>query len=91
MSYYHAAGTTAGVTLKVGPGNIHHAIVSQISNNSVVTLYDNTAASGTVIWTSGAMTANANPYTLEFDDIPFSNGLTFAVTGANCSVVWIYE
>lgn len=91
MYYYHAAGTTAGVTLKVGAGNIHHAIVSQISNNSVVTLYDSTSASGTVIWTSGAMTANAMPYTLEFDNIGFNTGLTFAVTGAACSLVWVYE
>lgn len=91
VSYYHAAGTTAGVTLKIGAGNIQHLIVSQISNNAVITLYDNTAASGTVIWTSGAMTTNAMPYDLEFGDIGFNIGLTLVVSGANCSVVVIYE
>lgn len=91
VSYYHAAGTTAGVVLKIGAGNIHQLIVSQISNNAAITLYDNTAASGTVVWTSGAMSANAMPYDLEFDDISFNTGLTFVVSGANCSVVVIYE
>ena len=91
MSYYHAAGTTAGVTLKVGAGILRKAIVSQISNNSAVTLYDNTAASGTVLWTSGALAANALPFEVDFDGVNFSTGLTFVVATANCSIVWIYE
>jgi hypothetical protein len=90
-TYYHAAGTTAGVVLKVGPGAVHRVVVSQISNNSVATLYDNTAASGTVLWTSGAMTANANPYSIDFGGMNFTTGLTFVVSGANCSAVWVYE
>lgn len=91
MSYYHAAGTTAGVTLKVGPGILRRAIISQISNNAAITLYDNSAASGTVLFTSGAMTANAMPYFLDFDGLNFSTGLTFVVATAACSIVWIYE
>lgn len=91
MSYYHAAGTTAGVVLKVGPGNLHQMIVSQVSVNSVITLYDNTAASGTVLWTSGAMPANTTPYPLDFAGIGFATGLTFVVSGAACSLTIIYE
>lgn len=91
MTYYHAAATTAGVTVKAGPGVLRRAIVSQISNNAAVTIYDNTAASGTVLWTSGAMPANNTPYALDFGGIPFENGLTFVVATAAASIVWSYE
>jgi hypothetical protein len=91
MSYYHAAGTTAGVVLKVGPGNLKRLVVSQVSVNSVITVYDNSAASGTVLFTSGAMPAHSQPFDIEFGDVPFSTGLAFAVTGANCSIVFVYE
>lgn len=85
------SGTTAGLVLKYGAGNIHGLIVSAIINNSVITLYDNTAASGTVIWASGAMGAQTQPFGLEFHDISFSTGLTLVISAANCNVLVAYE
>lgn len=90
MSYYQS-GTTAGVVLKYGAGTIHGLIVSGVVNNSVITLYDNTAASGTVIWSSGAMGAQTTPLGLEFHDISFSNGLTLVIGSANSNCLVIYE
>lgn len=88
---YRQSGTTAGVVLKYGAGNIHGLIISSILNNANITLYDNTAASGTIIWSSGAMANNTMPFDLEFHTIPFSTGLTLVISGANCDVAVIYE
>lgn len=90
MSKYQA-GTTAGVVLKYGAGNLHGAVISGVVNNAVVTLYDNTAASGTVIFSSGAMTANTMPFGLDFHNLPFSIGLTLVISGANANATVIYE
>jgi hypothetical protein len=84
-------GITAGVVCKYGAGNIHGLIVTAVTNNSVITLYDNTAASGTVIWSSGAMGAQTQPYELEMHDIPFSIGLTVVIATANSSILIMYE
>lgn len=91
VSYYHAAGTTAGVTLKVGAGSLRHLVISNVSTNANLTIYDNTAASGTVLFTTGGMPATTQPFDIDLEDLAFFTGLTFAVTGAACSVVVIYE
>ncbi|HET8688158.1 MAG TPA: hypothetical protein VFM18_16105, partial [Methanosarcina sp.] len=88
---YFQQGLTAGVTLKNGAGNLHSVILSGITNNSVLTLYDNTAASGTVIWTSGPLTSNGLPFAIPIEGIPFSNGLTISITGAALNALIIYE
>lgn len=85
------SGTTAGVTLKTGSGNLHGCIISNVTNNAVVTLYDNTAASGTTIWSSGAMGAQTIPFSLDFKGIEFNTGLTETVTGAAANVLCTYE
>lgn len=84
-------GTTAGRTVKIGAGNIHGVILSGITNNSVVTLYDNTTATGTVIWSSGPLTPNGLPFGVDMKGITFSNGLTLAITAANANCLVMYE
>lgn len=91
-SYYHAAGTTAGVVLKRGSGTLHGIGLFSISNTSVVTLYDNTAASGTVLWTSGSMGANTAPFDVNaLKGVPFFIGLTLVVASANSGCTVVYE
>ncbi len=85
------SGLTAGVNLKGGPGNIHSVIISAVLNNSVITLYDNTTATGTILWSSGAMTASALPVSIDFKGITFNTGLTLAITGANANIAVLYE
>lgn len=89
--YKFQSGTTAGLILKYGAGNIHGMIVSAVAQNSAITLYDNTAASGTVIWASGAMGSQVQPFELEFHDIPFSIGLTMVIAAATSNVLIAYE
>jgi hypothetical protein len=87
----YQSGTTAGLVLKYSPGNLHSVILSGISNNAVVTLYDNTAASGTIMWSSGSMGANAVPFALSFNGAPFSVGLTLVIATAAANATIIYE
>jgi len=46
---------------------------------------------GMIIWASGTMGANAVPFSIDFKGIPFSTGLTLAITGANANATIIYE
>jgi hypothetical protein len=90
VSYYQA-GTTAGAVLKYGPGTMRRLVISNVSNNSVITLYDNTAASGTVIWSSGAMGATTQPFDVNLEGVPFEIGLTLVVSAAASNVIAVYE
>lgn len=87
-------GTTAGVTWKSGPGIVHAIAISGITTGSTVTLYDNTAASGTVLWTSGSQTiasqSNNLPYSIPME-LPFYTGLTLVISGAAANATISYE
>lgn len=87
----YQSGTTAGVVCKHGPGNIHGIIISGAANNSNITLYDNIAASGTVLWSSGPMGALSTPFELSLYNLPFSTGLTLVIGTATANVLLIYE
>lgn len=91
LSYYFALGTSAGYTVKSGVGRLSKIILSQIAATATLTLYDNTAASGTVLFASGALPATTLPTVIDFGGMPFSTGLTFVVAVANLSAVFIYE
>jgi len=92
----YISGLTTQNVLKLGPGNIHSVNISGIVTTAVCTIYDNTAASGTILWSSGTMTvpasqANNFPYNVDFKGAPFFNGLTIAITTAACNATVIYE
>jgi len=87
----YQSGTTAGVVLKIGSGILHCIAVSGVANNSVVTLYDNTAASGTILWSSGAMAGNTVPFSINLTGVTFYTGLTLDITAANSTVTVSYE
>jgi hypothetical protein len=84
-------GTVAANVCKYGAGNILGLVISGVVATSAITLYDNTAASGTVLWQSGAMNEKTDPFAIDFHDMPFSIGLTLTVATANCNVLVIYE
>jgi hypothetical protein len=80
--------TTAGTyVLKYGPGQLHRITFGN-SGGTNLTVYDNTAGSGTVICSMNTP-AQAQPLTLEFG-IGFNNGLTVVSTGTWSACV-IYE
>lgn len=84
-------GLNAGQNLKNTPGNLHGVTISGVVNNAVVTLYDNTTAAGTVLWSTGAMANNTVPLDYPMNRIPFNTGLSIAITGAACNVLVKYE
>jgi len=91
---YFQQGTTAGVLLKNGPGSLHLANISAVVNNSVITLYDGASTSGVVLWSSGTMGAQTQPFGLSFDGAGgtlFNTGLFLTITGANSNVFVKYE
>lgn len=87
----YQSGTTAGIVCKYGAGDLHGIAVSAVTQNSVITLYDNTAASGTILWSSGAMGAQTQPFSIDFFNIPFYTGLTLVIAAASSTVTLIYE
>lgn len=75
-----AAATTV---VKVGPGQLFGITLNNMAAASVMTVYDNTAASGTIIatYTQGAA-AQVSPVSL-FYDVKFNTGLTILTTNTN--------
>lgn len=87
----HVSGTTAGTVIKYGPGDFHGLIISAIANNSAITVYDNTAASGTILFASGAMPPNTTPIQLDFGGVSFNIGLTLVIATASSNVVVLHD
>ena len=87
----YQSGQTAGRILKYGAGEVSELIVSGVKNTSVITIYDNTAASGTILWSSGTMGAQTQPYSLDFKGVPFFIGLTLVISGADANITVVYE
>ena len=72
-------GTTAATNvLKYGAGTLHRITLNN-PGGTLITVYDNTSAAGSVIAVIDTP-ATANPVTLEYN-VPFSNGLTIVTTG----------
>jgi len=87
----YQSGTTTGIIYKYGPGLLHKLLVSNVSNTSNITFYDNIVASGTIIWSSGSMGSQTTPFSIDCGELPFFTGLTIVISGANCNVTTVYE
>lgn len=73
----------ATTTVKTGAGTLRRITVNKAIANGVVTIYDNTAASGTKIATiTHPATLLANQYDLEFGTF-FRTGLTVVTSAAD--------
>ena len=90
MSKYQA-GTTAGLVIKIGPGNLRRLLISGVAGLAVITIYDNTAASGTVLWASGVLALATTLSSLDFGSVPFETGLTLVIATAAANVVVFYD
>jgi hypothetical protein len=80
------AGTTV---IEQGAGTLHRVIVGTPSASATMTLYDNTAASGTVISLMTVPASAQNPFVVEFGT-EFNVGLTVVMTGSS-DVTIIYD
>ena len=87
----YQSGTTAEVICKRGAGVIRGIVLSAITANAVLIIYDGTVAAGSVIWNSGSMGNKIEPYHIDFFNLPFSTGLSFAITTQDANMIIIYE
>ena len=89
----YQTGTTGSV-YKYGLGILHSIAIGAAANGAVITIYDNTAASGTVLWSSTIAFpggGNFNPASIDFKGLPFFIGLYVNVTTASATITTIYE
>lgn len=72
--YFNATGTT---TIRNGPGRLARVILSSLGTSATMTIYDNTAGSGTII---GVINLASTVGTFEFN-VAFTTGLTVVIAG----------
>lgn len=83
--------TQTTTTLKTGPGILHNIIINTPLASGVITIYDNTAGSGTVIGTitlPGTL-LSTGPISVPYH-ANFNTGLTIVTSGANQNVTVTY-
>lgn len=90
-SYYFAPGQTAGLNLKLGPGNLHSIILTSVVNNAAITLADSTSAGTPIIFSHTAGASSTGISTIDFKGIPFFTGLRLIVAAQNAGLTIIYE
>ena len=86
-TYYHISGNAATHILKRGAGTLQKIIFNNTLGTSI-TIYDNTAASGTVI---GIITTTTAAVGVWEYNAPFSTGLTLVTVGNNLDATIVYE
>lgn len=74
---YNNIKTNTTTVVKTGAGLLHWVTINNAGTAETITIYDNTAASGTLISTH---TAPAQGAIYEYD-IAFTNGLTIVTAG----------
>lgn len=90
MSYSNIASATTTVC-RSGKGFLSKIVVNTAVANGVITVYDNTAASGTKIATiTMPATLLQNHFTLDFGKVMFNTGLT-VVTSAATDITVVIE
>jgi len=85
--YYHISGNAATHILKYGAGVLQKIMFNNTSGTNI-TIYDNTAGSGTII---GIITTASGAIGEWTYNVPFSNGLTLVTTGNSLDATIIYE
>jgi hypothetical protein len=83
QTYKNITSATTTV-VKAGPGQLHFIVVNTPGTTNTVTIYDNTAASGTKIGTITAAAQGSVRY-----ECDFTTGLT-VVTGATSDITVVY-
>lgn len=88
FKYLNTAVTTM---LKMGPGTLHKIIINNPGiSSAILTLYDNTTNSGTIIGSISVGGISTSPTTIEIG-ADFNIGLTAVMSSASASVTVIYD
>ena len=90
---YYLNGTSAGVTVKSGAGYLYGAAIGTQTASAVITIYDNTAASGTVLCKATLPAALLTDGPIEWNGCrgSFSTGLEVVVATANADLNLCYR
>lgn len=88
--YNHQTSTTTGVTLKAGPGTLHCITLNTPVATGVVTVYDNTTASGSNVIAVFTVAASPQPSTTCYD-VQFGTGLSLKVATAGQDLTVSYR
>lgn len=87
LSSYNVTNIAVAATIKTGPGIIHSITLAAAADAATAIVYDNTAASGTVIAKLSAPLTDTAHAVL---DVPFSIGCHVALTGTTPSFTIAY-
>lgn len=83
--------TATTTTVKTGKGKLHAILVNKLVASSVITIYDNTAASGTKLGTiTSPGTLLRNQLALNYQGVGFNTGLTIVTAQAD-DITVVYE
>ena len=88
--YMHLAGA-ATTTVKSGAGYLHAICCNNATSSSVITVYDNTAASGNLIAVITMGTGTSAQAFTQIFDIAFTTGLTIVRTVSGTSITVSYQ
>jgi hypothetical protein len=87
LSYKHVVNA-ATTTVKAGPGYLDRIVYNSGSSAATLTLYDNTAGSGTIIGVV-TLSASENTPSAVVYNVTFSTGLVVVSTGTvDCTIVF---
>lgn len=90
-SYNNIVGTTAGVVVKSGAGMLHSLTINKPVASAVITLFDNTAASGPKIGTITLPATLTSDTDFMLYDVAFSTGLTISVATGSTDLTVSYR
>lgn len=88
-TYYNLANVNETRVLKYGPGTLHKIVVNDSNATGTITIYDNTAASGTKIATIDVAGITAGG-TMDYE-LDFFNGLTYVSASSPGDFTFVYE
>lgn len=90
MNYAYQDGANASWAIKASAGQIGSVEISPNSSSGTITLYDNTAASGTIIGIFNITSTATIPANIDLKNAAFATGLT-AVTTGSCRFTVTYQ
>lgn len=87
LSYKHVVNA-ATTTVKAGPGYLDRVVYNGGSSSATLTMYDNTAASGTIIGVVTLSASENNPAAVVYN-ATFTTGLVVVSTGTiDCTFIF---
>ena len=93
VGHIYSTYTTMSKIVKTGRGRVWGITVSESSSAVTLKLYDNTSASGTVLWQAVFQlnTAGVSPISVDLHGVSFGTGCYLSISGGTVGVSVIYS